>query len=80
MEVRSECNYSDNIYLITFYSEVFSTLFNFSRNGESIPMPTKSLYASLRGKTKLPATVLTQDTGMEYLGEDGYMAGIRLHG
>lgn len=69
-EVRSGCNYGDNVYLMTFYSEVFSTLFFFSRKGESIPMSMKSLYASLRGYSKLPATAVTQDIGTVDLGEE----------
>ena len=69
-EFGSECNYGDNVYLMTFYSEVFSTLSSFSRKGESILMSMKSLYASLRGNSKLPATAVTQDVGTVDLGEE----------
>lgn len=69
-EVRSECNYSDSVYWMTFYSQVFSTLSSFSRKGESIPMPMKSVYASLRANCKLPATAVPQDTGTVDLGEE----------
>lgn len=69
-EIRSECNYGDNVDLMTFYSEVFSILSSFSRKGESVPMSMKSLFASLRGHSKLPATAVTQDTGMVDLGEE----------
>lgn len=69
-EVRSKCNYSDNVYLMTFYREVFSILSFFNRKGKSIPMSMKSLYASLRGNSKLPATAVTQDRGTVDLGEE----------
>lgn len=72
-EVRCECNWSDHVYLMTFYSELFSTLCSFSRKGESMKMKSMSvklLYASLRENSKLPATAVTEDTDTVDLGED----------
>lgn len=78
-EVRSECNHSDNVYLMTSYSEVVSTLSSFGRVRESIPLQMRSLFASLRGNSKLPTRVITPDASTVDLGEVSNLLRLMAH-
>lgn len=78
-EVMSVCNYSNNVYLMTSYSKVISTLSSFSRKSESTPMQMRSLFASLRGNSKLPARAITQDEGTVDLGEVSNLLHLMAH-